>query len=291
MLTYTPYDGSSKPFTIGLSPLDENRWIEPDADLPRYLDEKARLVELRRHNILRWSPESVQAQQECLDMLVDHMTHNHGHLYSRKGGVVSTADRIVDIADTRYPPIFRAGSLIQDDLVILQKRPDGWTITAAHLAFPSSWSLAEKFSQPMDKVHEHVPGFQAGTRNATIVNRIFDNLLPEQPAERFNWSVNWTSALYHPPAPRPLSADIDVANAIIRVERQTLRKLPKTGAIVFTIRIYLDPIKAIATGPGGTARATVLAEQLQSLDMKQAEYKGLTEMRQQLVDALMVGSG
>jgi hypothetical protein len=30
---HTPYDGSSKPFTIGLKPLDLNAWIEVDDHL------------------------------------------------------------------------------------------------------------------------------------------------------------------------------------------------------------------------------------------------------------------
>ena len=29
--THTPYDGSAKPFTIGLKPLDPDEWIEVDA--------------------------------------------------------------------------------------------------------------------------------------------------------------------------------------------------------------------------------------------------------------------
>ena len=48
---YTPYDGSSKPFTIGLMPLDIGRWIEPDADLARYLAEKRGLLAARRQDV------------------------------------------------------------------------------------------------------------------------------------------------------------------------------------------------------------------------------------------------
>lgn len=68
-LTYTPYTGPSKPFTIGLSALDPARWIEPDADLGRYLDEKRRLAKEHYDDIFRAAPESLDAQQECLDML------------------------------------------------------------------------------------------------------------------------------------------------------------------------------------------------------------------------------
>ncbi|WP_292211382.1 hypothetical protein [Mesorhizobium sp.] len=40
---HTPYDGSSKLFTIGLKPLDPANWIEVDGHLLPYLAEKRRL--------------------------------------------------------------------------------------------------------------------------------------------------------------------------------------------------------------------------------------------------------
>lgn len=289
-LTYTPYTGPSKPFTIGLSALDPARWIEPDADLGRYLDEKRRLAKEHYEDIFRAAPESLDAQQECLDMLAAHLVDCHGEVYQREGSVMRMAGHAVDLADENIPPLLRAGSMIEDDLVILRKMPDGWTIVAAHLAFPSSWSLAEKFMKPMDQVHADVPGFQAGTRNAAIVNRVFDNLLPEQPAERFNWSVNWTYALYHPrpqkTAVEPSSRGVDATGAFVRVERQTLRKMPKTGDLAFTIRIYLDPVAVFARHPDGARMAEGMASQLEAMTNEQIEYKGLADKRDELVRAL-----
>ena len=293
MPTYTPYDGSSKPFSIGLSALDPARWIEPDDDLGDLLAEKQRLAKIHYDDIFRATPESVDAQQECLDLLVHHLMARHGDRFSRVGSIMSMMGHSVDLSDETVPPLFRAGSLVGDDLVILRKKEDGWTIIAAHLAFPSSWSLAEKFNRPMDQVHEHVPGFQAGTRNATIVNRVFDNLLPEQPAERFNWSINWRYALYHPrsvrPAADPSALDVGAENAFVRVERQTLRKLPVSGDIVFTIRIYLDPVRALAGRPNGSKLAEKLADQLEALTEEQVNYKGLAEKRAELVCCLREG--
>lgn len=288
--TYTPYDGSSKPFTIGVSALAPRQWIETDGDLGSYLEEKQRLAKTNHDDIIRVAPDTLPAQQECLDLLVEHLLTDHGAHYRRTGDRMEMAGHSVDLCDETVPPIVRAGSLIADDLVLLRKKEDGWTIVAAHLAFPSSWSLAEKFNRPMDQVHATVPGFQGGTRNAVLVNRIFDNLQPAVPAKRFNWSVNWTYALYHPvslrPPSDPLSTGVSAANAFIRVERQSLRKLPISGDIVFTIRIYLDPLKALIDQPDGGELAGKLADQLESLTSDQVNYKGLAEKRDDLVRCL-----
>lgn len=292
--TYTPYaSNTTRPFSIGLSALDPKRWIEPDDDLGRYLDEKRRLEEEHFDDIFRAAPESLDAQQECLDLLVGHLEQSHGDRYSRSGSVMTMAGHTVDLTDESRPPLLRAGSLIQDDLVILRKKPEGWTIIAAHLAFPSSWSLAEKFMRPMAQVHSHVPGFEGGTRNDTIINRVFDNLQPDLPAERFNWSINWRYALYHPvsirPSTDPASVGIDPRSAFVRVERQTLRKLPVSGDIVFTIRIYLDPVALFEHHADGARMAEGLAAQLEAMSDEQIDYKGLAEKRDALVRCLRSG--
>lgn len=289
----TPYDGSSTPFTIGLRPLDLRRWTEPDEQLTGELAEKRRLFGLYADEIFMEAPDARAGQQECLDLLSDYLQREHGEIYRRSGNVMHVAGHTVDLSDKTMPPLLRAGFLVQDDLVLMRRREDGWQIAAAHLSFPSSWSLKEKFGRPMEEVHAAVPGFQAGTRNATLVNRIFDGLHPDQPAERFNWSINWRHALFHPQTAKlpvePSSTAVAADRAIVRVERQTLRKLPVSGDIVFTIRIYLDPIRAFATHPAGAELAAKLAGQLEALTEAQVNYKGLAEKRDELVSCLRDG--
>lgn len=286
--TYTPYDGSTRPFTIGLSPLTPEAWIEPDGDLPHYLAEKRRIEAQHRDDIWRATDDSGEAQGEVLDLLAEYLPRQHPSLYRREGDHIHIAGSgAIDLAEKHCPPLMRAAHLVQDDLVLMRRRERGWSMAAAHVAFPSSWSLAEKFDRPMDEVHAGVPGFSAGTRNATLVNRIFDNLLVDQPVKRLNWSVNWTQALYHPrPSKTPVdpgSIGIAAANAFIRVERQTLRRLPKSGDILFTIRIYLDPLAGLIGEENGPGLAAAMADQLEALSPEQVDYKGLAEKRAGLV--------
>lgn len=51
----------------------------------------------------------------------------------------------------------------------------------------------------------------------------------------------------HDKEPKPASSAEDIR---LRTERQTLRRLPRTGAIVFTIRTYIFPIVDLAKEPG-----------------------------------------
>ncbi len=286
-LTHTPYHGSSRPFTIGLSQLDPEDWIEPDEDLDAQLAEKARLLSEYGDLIFRAEAGTETAQQEVLDSLAEYLPRRHPHLYSHSEKGMHVAGRLVDPADLDIPALQRAGMLVQDDLVLMRRGQDGWRIAAAFLAFPSSWSLAEKFGKVMDEVHAPVPDFSAGTRNATLISRMFDNLSPERIVVRWNWSVNWRRELYHPqPSSEEERRTVPAEDAVIRVERQTLRKLPINGDLLFTIRIYLDPVRTIMAQPNGAELAASLARQLEELTPEQAAYKGLLGRRAHLIELL-----
>jgi len=285
---FTPYDGSSKPFTIGLAQLDAARWIVPDAELDFYLSEKQRLLETYPDIVFVAEPGTEAAQREVLDMLVDFLPAHYPALYRNDGEAMHVGARTVDLGGE--PPLIAAGSLIQDDLVIMRRKPSGWHLVAAFVAFPSSWSLPEKFGRSMEEIHGPVPGFEGGTRNADLINRMFDNLPPGRLVERFNWTVNTDGGLFLPKSnAESLGAAavvLKAENTFVRIERQTLRKLPISGDIVFTIGIHSDPVSVLSGHPDVRRLASSFAAQLRDLGLEQAAYKGLASKRDSLINAL-----
>jgi dimethylamine monooxygenase subunit A len=77
-----------------------------------------------------------------------------------------------------------------------------------------------------------------------------------------------------------------VALARVRVEHQTLRRLPASGDILFTIRIHLDPLAALARRPDRAELASSFADQLEALTQEQAAYKGIAADRANLAAAI-----
>jgi hypothetical protein len=298
-LARTPYDGSAIPFTIGLKPLDPAEWIEPDAFLAEHLDQKEALFANARDAVFAAEPATLAAQDEVLALLADHLTERFPDLYRRHGEVIEIvpAGRSVALDAEPDTPLVTAARLVQEDLVLMRKSESGWRLVGAALCFPSSWSLAEKFGRPLDEIHAPVPGFAAGTRPAALIARIFDNLQVDQPVERLNWSLQEDDRLHHPrskgqrnAAVRPetggLLGDDPLASTFIRVERQTLRRQPQSGDILFTIRIHLDPLRRLAAHPEVARLSVSLAKQLEALDEAQLAYKGIAENRAALVRAL-----
>ncbi|MBS7541161.1 heme-dependent oxidative N-demethylase family protein [Ancylobacter lacus] len=289
-LRHTPYDGSRKPFSIALAPLDLAHWIETDTRLVPTLAERERLLAEKREVVFREEPGSRPAQAETLARLVAHLLESQPEVYRREDDAIRLvpADRLVRL-DSGEPPLITAGRLVSDDLVIMSPGEGGYRLTAAVLCFPSAWSLADKFGKSLDGIHAAVPGYP--DKMARVMNRIFENLKVEQPVWRVNWSIYPDDELHHPESkerPRDwFGEDGDLATAaFVRVERQTLRRLPESGDILFTIRVHVDPFTAFRRHPEGAALAAGLREQILGLDPGQLAYKALTDHRDAVAGAL-----
>lgn len=286
----TPYDGSSKLFQIGVKPLDLAGWIDVDERLEAQLAAKDAILAKEPDAVFRAEPGTESAQAELLALLLAHLPMRFPEVYQHTDSLMRIgADRMVAL-DAGEPPLLTAGRLVQEDLILLRRRGEGWGVTAGFLAFPSSWSLADKIGRPMHEVHGPVPGFGAGTRPNELIGRMFDNLRPEQPLIRWNWSLYGDDELRHAggaDSAVPRFGSGERADPVfLRVERQTLRRLPVSGDIVFTVRIHVDPLEALERHADGGRIAAAVAEQIAALTPEQAAYKGLTRERERVVRRL-----
>lgn len=139
-----------------------------------------------------------------------------------------------------------------EDLCVLQAESEEgpYRLTAAALAFPTDWNLAEKMGQPLLAIHAPIHGYAEQLSKG--VDHFFATLKAGQIWGRANWFVvandNWR---YMPDdAPETRFAHVTAENAgdslFVRCERQTLRRLPTTNAVLFTIGIAVESLSRIS---------------------------------------------
>jgi hypothetical protein len=150
-------------------------------------------------------------------------------------------------------PLAIAGTRIQEDLCLMVRHDDAWRLEGAILCFPSLWLLSEKLGLPTALVHEPVPYY--AEELSQKVDTLFDRLPTGKLVWRRNVSV-WPTLLLWAPCHALEStshADAALHDGVpplwIRSERQTLRRLPETGAILFTIRVQTVPVAVLADRP------------------------------------------
>ncbi len=136
----------------------------------------------------------------------------------------------------RSDPLGTLGHLVAEDLCILQRLPsvEEHALTAAVLCFPAHWSLDEKLGRPMGRIHKPSAEFDENVRRR--VQRMFDGLRPGVMLMRMNCHPSPAPDIFTPQREADPTAHSDPNGPYLRSERQCLRKLPRTGAIVFSIQ-------------------------------------------------------
>jgi hypothetical protein len=269
-------DGSPWRLSMGLHRLDEDQWLEVDEHRGVELAEKARLLETERETVLATLPAGDAASHELYDLVVVHLA---AHLDRPDTTGAALAHGTVRAGpDVGQHPIEAASRLVQEDLCVLV-RDDAWRLVAACVCFPSRWSLREKLGTTLAEIHGPVPGFDVTLAGPAAT--FFDRLTVERPVWRRNWTLLDTPVLHLPsPAARRRAPDAlaDDLGALLwfRVERQTLRRLPSTGAIVFTIRTSVRSLGDVVAATPGFAAA--LRATLATVEADVASYKGWTAL-------------
>jgi hypothetical protein len=218
-------------FQIGLKPIALDAWLEGGEADPAA--RKDALFATRRDLVWAEAEGSRAAQAEVAELVE---------------AALGPAPNDPDL-----PPLYAAARRVPDDLCLMEKRDGQWRLTALSLSAGSFFTAQEVIGRSLGELHGPVTGF--AERFLARVQRIFDGLRPELVLERRNWTVLNSDAL-HTPSSAPIRARIgeiapaDAGRALsLRVERQTLRRLPRTGAALFTIRVWLAPLGALAGQP------------------------------------------
>lgn len=157
-----------------------------------------------------------------------------------------------------------------EDMCLLTRRPDEeiYRLIGAAIAFPSDWNPAHKIGLPLSALHQPIHGYEE--QLATGVDHFMGALKPGKIFGRCNWfisptpSLRWIAAGSQQDAFAQVTADNAGQDLFVRCERQTLRRLPQTDAILFTIGIYVEPLGALSPANIAgiaTSIATIPAEE------------------------------
>ena len=229
----------------GTVPIDPSLWLMQDDAFAGQMAERDRLIRDWRDAIVTCLDAASDAAQECLDLVLDTLRGTRG--YKVEESVVQRPDGIVIPVD-RTQPMETTGRLIQEDICILQDNDQGeHVLTGACLCFPASWTLSEKIGRPLTRIHAPVAEYSEDVSRR--VQRLFNAIRPEVALMRANALLYARPDLHQP----RLEGDTNLVETApherpyLRSERQVLRRLPDTGAVVFSIHTFVVPLSALTT--------------------------------------------
>lgn len=189
-----------------------------------------------------------------------------------------------------FAPMDWIGRQVQEDLVLLNPLGE---VVAGQLCFPSGWALNEKLGKQFIDVHAPLPSLASPMILAA--NKLIERLPLGKPVVRNNWGFRLDDQLdlssKHSLAYREklvtviptLSLEEFGKRIFLRVEHQTLTRLPQSGFVLFTIHTYnsstADECKSVE-------RTQTMLSFLNSTPAEMIQYKVMTPIIIKLISYL-----
>ncbi|MDO9175319.1 MAG: DUF3445 domain-containing protein [Actinomycetota bacterium] len=248
---------SGPPFVkMGTHTSSIDEWFVIDDAFEQELALRQRLLAEQRDVVFDCRPTAEAAAEETLELV---------SAWLRERGLPC------EPADAH--PLAAAGTMVPDDLCLMVPRDGDWWFDGGLVCFPSIWRLVDKIGRSTTSVHETVAHYRDDL--AGKVDRYFHGM----PVDRLVWRRNLSIKpwpLLHVPTTKPqqplgpLQPADDGSPFWLRSERQTLRRLPRTGAILFAIKVQIAPASVLLHRPDVAAG---LAAMYRSFDSTMDGYK------------------
>lgn len=300
MLPYFPFNEDVYKPTMGVQALLDNSLIE--VDTMSYREELALKNTLLAEEYQQYyqAPQATEPMQwETIALLLpcmiqlypQHFTlHIDGDRWTWHNQLLGeeTTFAFGESSSLPLPALDWLGRQVQEDLLLLDgSGTEGMPLVAGHLCFPNAWCLDDKIGKSFLGIHHPVPLFAHYLGRSTSL--LLERLKVGRPVWRINWSIKGTNRLNHMPrysyeeeeAARNFTVENIGERCYLRLERQTLSRLPLTGGILFTIRTYQAPIATIVHDAEHVRR---IAGVVRTLPEELLQYKSIASYKGVLLD-------
>ncbi|TXR53157.1 heme-dependent oxidative N-demethylase family protein [Reinekea thalattae] len=188
------------------------------------------------------------------------------------------------------PPLEYIGRQVQGDFALLDQRDGDLFMDAGIITCPADWSLAFDAGMSFSQWHGPVP--------MAHKEGIFDRALKYltaipvgKPVRRLNWTLTVNARMdtapenYHEWGHERTSVTPENVGekVYLRVELQVIDRMPRSNALMFSIRTYLMSLEDIVTNPQWAQR---LHRVMKTLPPALIDYKGLSRYHSTVVDYL-----
>ena len=246
-------------------------------------------------------PNMMLAQWDLLELLMTSMARDYPQWFSlQRAGLewhwvnrplgIEQSFVFGDVDTLPHEPMEYITRQCQGDFTLLDQREDSLWMDAGIATTQADWSL--DFDVGMNFMEWHGPVPLA--HEAHVFDRALKfllNLQQDSPVRRLNWTMTINPRLdtspenYHKWGKDRASVTADnVSKKVhLRVEVQALWRLPRSNAIVFSIRAYLISLEQLVTIPKWARR---LHRVLKTLPPELIDYKGITRYRDVTIDFL-----
>ncbi|KAJ5184029.1 hypothetical protein N7492_001645 [Penicillium capsulatum] len=281
----TAYPRPYRPFrwgyhqTMSLTKLEPDWWIELENTYKTRIAQRKELYAKHGTDVLNALPGSELACKELMEMVLQFICTRYPQHFTLLDNRV-LQNHILHVEQdirAKHPLEILLDHVPEDFALMMRDEKTGfYFLRAAVICSAVGWNVRLKIGRRLDEIHAPIPDYKEKMQFS--MDRFFTKMPTDKAIQRGSWGLEVGEPLYMPPDDPHEAArlvqdpDLRIEDCTLRVDWQTLRRLPLSAAVVFNFKALFTPISSFRDEPAVPA---LLAKVLKDGKKSMLQYKGV----------------
>ncbi|KAL2436933.1 hypothetical protein ABEF95_015495 [Exophiala dermatitidis] len=243
--------------TMSLTKMEPDWWLELEKTYVERIAERKRLYAEHGESILAWLPGSELACKELMEMSLQFLCARYPQYFVLHADNKTFENRILGTkqdVSIKHPLLVMLDNIPEDFALMLRNPETGYYhLRAGMICSALGWNVGTKIGLQLHEIHAPIPDYKEKMQFS--MDRFFTKMPAQKPIQRGSWGLEVDKPLYMPPGDphekyRDFQCpDLDPSRVHLRVDWQTLRRLPLSGAVVFNFKALFTPLAEFRDEP------------------------------------------
>ncbi|KAL2868533.1 heme-dependent oxidative N-demethylase family protein [Aspergillus lucknowensis] len=242
--------------TMSLTKLEPDWWLELENTYKERVAQRKKLFTEHGEAVLGYLPGSELACKELMEMVLQFLCARYPQYFSLVGQRI-LKNKILGMEQdirAKHPLEIIMDNVPEDFGIMLRDNKTGnYFLRAGVICSAMGWNVASKIGLQLHQIHDPIPDYKEKMQFS--MDRFFTKMPVDKPIQRGSWGLEIGQPLYMP-AGDPheklrtfQDPNLKLEDCYLRVDWQTLRRLPLSGAVVFNFKALFTPVTEFRDEP------------------------------------------
>ncbi|KAF1808806.1 hypothetical protein P152DRAFT_209949 [Eremomyces bilateralis CBS 781.70] len=236
--------------TMSLTKMESDWWLELAKGYADRVQQRQGIYEKVGKCVLDSLPGSELACRELMEMVVQFLCARYPQYFRLDKATMTLHNAILNTTSDlrKIDPLEVIMNNIPEDFAIMLRNPETgiYHLRAGVICSALGWNLGTKMGMKLDEIHGPIPDYKEKMQFS--MDRYFAKKPSNKSIQRSSWGLEVDEPLYMPPGDPhekyrdSQSPELNIDRCNLRVDWQTLRRLPLSGAIIFNFKALFTPV-------------------------------------------------
>ena len=237
--------------------MEPDWWLEIESTYKDRVKERQALFKEHGSDVLAYLPGSELVCKELMEMCLQFYCARYPSHFSLSGDKKTFYNGILETETdltAMHPLHVLLNNVPEDFAIVLRNEEDGLYYFRAGMVCSSlGWNVGTKIGMGLREIHEPIPDYKE--KMAFSMDRYFSKMPTNTPIQRGSWGLEVETPLYMPPGHpheevRAIQKEgLKIDECHLRVDWQTLRRLPLSAGVVFNFKAIFTPVQEFRDEP------------------------------------------